>query len=156
MALRLRPIRDDEVAAYVAETRERYAEDMVQSAGVTTEEAREKAERDIAALVPDGRPAVGQYLYAIEDDGQPVGRLWFAERTQGAQTVAWVYEILIDERLRGRGLGRKAMLLLEDEVRKRGLPEIGLNVFGGNEPARSLYQSLGYAEVSVWMSKTLA
>jgi ribosomal protein S18 acetylase RimI-like enzyme len=156
MRVRLRAVRDDEVADFVARTRDGYAEDLERSARVPREEARATAERQLAALVPDGRPAEGQHLFVVEDETRrAVGRLWFAEREQDSRPVAWIYDIAIDEHLRGRGLGRQAMLLLEEEVRKRGLPEIGLNVFGANEPARSLYRSLGYAEVSVWMSKEL-
>jgi len=58
-------------------------------------------------------------------------------------------------RFRGGDVGRQAMLLLEDEARSRGLSRISLNVFGGNEIARSLYRSLGYAENAVWIGKTL-
>jgi ribosomal protein S18 acetylase RimI-like enzyme len=157
MGLRLRPVRDDELADFVRRARDGYAEDIERSARLSAEEAREKADRDIAALVPEGRAGQGQYLFVLEDEatGEAVGRLWFAERPRGARTVAWLYEIAIEEGLRGRGLGRKAMLLLEDEVRRRGLPLVALNVFGGNERARSLYRSLGYVEDSVWMSKEL-
>ena len=61
----------------------------------------------------------------------------------------------IDPDLRGRGLGRRAMELVEREVRARGLERVELNVFGGNAVARSLYRSLGYAERAVIMSKEL-
>ena len=47
------------------------------------------------------------------------------------------------------------MLLLEDEVRARGLSRVALNVFGGNDVARSLYRSVGYSETAVFMSKEL-
>jgi ribosomal protein S18 acetylase RimI-like enzyme len=47
------------------------------------------------------------------------------------------------------------MQVLEDEVRSRGLGRIALNVFGGNDIARSLYRSVGYAETAVFMSKAL-
>jgi hypothetical protein len=47
------------------------------------------------------------------------------------------------------------MLLLEEQVRALGLDQIALNVFGGNEVARSLYRSLDYAETAVWMRKRL-
>jgi ribosomal protein S18 acetylase RimI-like enzyme len=47
------------------------------------------------------------------------------------------------------------MLLLEDEARAKGLDRIILNVYGNNEPARSLYQSLGYDERAVTMAKQL-
>ena len=157
MALRLRPVRDDELAEYVRGARESYALDVEESARLSAQEAGEKADRDIAALVPDGRPGEGQHLLVVEEDetGEAVGRVWFAERRRGARLVAWLYEVSIDERVRGRGYGRQAMLLLEDEARGRGLPLVALNVFGGNERARSLYRSLGYVEDSVWMSKEL-
>ena len=45
------------------------------------------------------------------------------------------------------------MALLEEEARRLGVPRIELNVFGGNEVARSLYRSLGYGEEAVVMSK---
>jgi ribosomal protein S18 acetylase RimI-like enzyme len=48
------------------------------------------------------------------------------------------------------------MDLAEDEARRRGLERIHLNVFAGNTIARSLYESLGYQERSVSMSKGLA
>ena len=50
---------------------------------------------------------------------------------------------------------RGAMELLEEDVRAHGLKRISLNVFGGNDVARGLYRSLGYAERAVFMSKTL-
>jgi hypothetical protein len=47
------------------------------------------------------------------------------------------------------------MLLIEDEARSRGLSQISLTVFGGNDVARSLYRSLSYAETAVFMAKDL-
>jgi hypothetical protein len=47
------------------------------------------------------------------------------------------------------------MQLFEDEARRRGHSQVGLTVLGGNDVARSLYRSLGYAERAVFMSKDL-
>jgi GNAT superfamily N-acetyltransferase len=47
------------------------------------------------------------------------------------------------------------MLLAEEEARRRGIPRLALNVFGGNNVARRLYTSLGYVENAVAMSKAL-
>jgi ribosomal protein S18 acetylase RimI-like enzyme len=47
------------------------------------------------------------------------------------------------------------MLYAEEEARRRGLSSISLNVFGGNEAARTLYRSLGYEELAVLMRKDL-
>jgi ribosomal protein S18 acetylase RimI-like enzyme len=68
---------------------------------------------------------------------------------------AWLFEIVLDEEVRGRGLGREALRLAEAEARSRGMERIALNVFGGNEVARSLYRGEGYAETSVRMAKRL-
>jgi ribosomal protein S18 acetylase RimI-like enzyme len=41
-------------------------------------------------------------------------------------------------------------------VRRAGHRRIALNVFGGNEAARSLYRSLGYHEAAVTMTKDVS
>ncbi len=66
-----------------------------------------------------------------------------------------MYSIEIAPEHRGRGFGRGAMRLFEDEVRRRGLSQANLTVLGGNEVARSLYRSRAYVERAVFMSKDL-
>jgi RimJ/RimL family protein N-acetyltransferase len=158
MSLRLRRLRDDEFDAYVTHGQANYARDMIENAGAPPEQAQAKADADWKQLLSNRLESPDQFLFAVEDveTGERVGDLWFARReTQFEGTVAFVYSIEILERFRGRGYGREAMQLLEDEVRSRGLSRISLNVFGGNEIARSLYRSLGYAEAAVWMAKEL-
>src|SRR5215210_5629381 len=157
MPVRLRAVVDDEVASFLASTRESYERGMVSDAGLGEEEARAKAERDFAALVRDGRPVAGQQLFIIEDaeTSERVGRVWLGERSAGLP-VGYLYDIEIEGRFRGRGLGREALLLVEQEARRRGFVEIRLNVFGGNEVARSLYSSLRYVEFAVAMRKRLS
>jgi len=156
-SVRLRPLREDEWEGFVERSKGGYVEDMVANAGVTPDFARNKADRDFASLLSEGLTTEGHYVFAVEDvdSGEAVGLLWFARRQIDGEEGAFLYDIDLDERVRGQGLGRQAMLLLEEEVRARGLSRIGLNVFGGNEVARGLYRSLGYAETAVWMSKNV-
>jgi RimJ/RimL family protein N-acetyltransferase len=152
MPVGLRELRDDEVPAWLEAARRFYVDDMERHAGLTRAEAEEKATRDHQALFPAGRPKEGQHLFAVEDEGgETIGRLFFATRNSGA----WLYEIELEERVRGRGLGREAMLAFEALARELGADRVTLNVFGGNEVARSLYRSLGYVEESVHMRKRL-
>ncbi|HET7855756.1 MAG TPA: GNAT family N-acetyltransferase [Gaiellaceae bacterium] len=155
MPLRLRPVADDELASFVASTRDGYARSMVNDAGMGEEEADEKAERDFALLVREGRPVAGQQLFILEETetGERLGRIWLGERSPGP--IGFLYDIHIEEGARGRGLGREAMLLVEQEARRRGFVEIRLNVFGGNETARQLYRSLEYVEFAIGMRKRL-
>jgi len=155
--LRLRPIRDDELPAFIEHGKAEYARDMVENAGLSPERAQTKTDHDWGHLLPNGRIPSGHRIYVVEDErGQRVGDLWFAERTTDFDgNFAFVYSIEIAAEFRGRGYGRETMELLEDEVRAAGLERISLNVFGGNEVARSLYRSLGYSETAVMMRKEL-
>ncbi len=81
--------------------------------------------------------------------------LWLAERESGGRQVIFIYDVEIDEAHRGKGYGRAAMELAEEQARALGIGRIELNVFGGNEVARKLYLSLGYVETSVQMGKDL-
>lgn len=89
------------------------------------------------------------------ESDRSIGRVWFAKREIDGVQLAFLFDIHLDEDVRGRGFGRRAMQLLEEEVQARGLQTIALNVFGGNEVARGLYASLGYHETFVWMRKDL-
>jgi ribosomal protein S18 acetylase RimI-like enzyme len=156
MKIKLRPMREHELPAFVAEAKEGYVRDMSENGVLDPEAARAKAEDAFARLLPEGLTSPGQFLFVIEDEGGTAkGALWFAEEERNARPCAFLYDIRIDEPSRGRGIGRLAMQLLEQEVSARGLDAIELNVFAGNGIARSLYRSLGYVEKSVGMRKRL-
>jgi ribosomal protein S18 acetylase RimI-like enzyme len=151
-AIRIRPLRDDEYEAWESAHTIGYAEGMIAFANIPREHAEAKAARDVAAVLPHGVATEGAHLWVVEDErGERVGSVFLGVREGGA----WLYDITIEAAVRGRGFGRAAMLALEAEVEALGFAEIGLNVWGGNETARSLYRSLGYAEVSVGMKKRL-
>ncbi len=132
-----------------------YADGIEAHGGQSHAAAQQKAEADMASVLPAGLDTPGHSIFVIEADGIEVGRLWLAERTSGGRQALFVYDLSIDPEFQGRGHGRAAMLLAEDEARARGLVRIELNVFGGNAVARGLYRSLGYVETSAQMAKEL-
>jgi ribosomal protein S18 acetylase RimI-like enzyme len=152
-ALALRAVQPDEFPAWADASIARYIEDMVANAGLRRADAEAKAARDRATVLPAGVASPGQSIYFIVEPGtgDPIGRLWLGERPP----ALFVYEIWLAESVRGRGLGRQAMLLVEAEARRRGLEFVELNVFGGNARARQLYTSLGYQEVAIYMRKAV-
>ena len=154
-AATLRTMRPDEYPAFLANSKEGYAHDIAVHGGESEEFARRKAEEDHAAILPNGLNTPGHWIFVVEADGQRVGVLRLAERPHGAAKECYVYAIEIDESQRGHGYGRAAMQLAEAEARSHGLHRIALNVFGGNDVARNLYRSLGYAESAVHMAKEL-
>ena len=153
MAITLRPMGEDEFAQWLPKMRVDYARDIASNGGATEDEALRKAIADVERLFPAGQPSADQLVFVIEADGERVGELWLAERETGLGHGLWVYDVHVEDAHRGRGYGKAAMLLAEAEAHRRGLNRIGLNVFGGNEIARNLYRSLGYAENAVFMTK---
>lgn len=152
----LRPMRPDEFATSIAATRAGYARDIEVSGGYPRSMALQRANEDIARILPKGLETAGQLFFVIEHEGLAVGRLWLGERMSGTVRTLFIYEIEVDDGHRGKGLGRAAMLLAEEEAASRGITRIELNVFGGNQVARGLYRSLGYVESAVQMAKELS
>ena len=146
----LRPYPPAELDAMWTESRARYEDDLLENGGLDADEARAKAEHDAAWL-----RGLDTVVLEIEHDGGRVGRvvLWLDAFERPGD--AWLFEIVLDEEVRGRGLGREALRLVEQEARSQGMRRIALNVFAGNEVARSLYRGAGYAETSVHMAKPL-
>lgn len=149
------PVRPRDFDAWQAEVVEAYATDLATNGGLTPVQARRKAESDTASLLPDGVMTPGHVILWLRSGQVRVGRLWLAERTSHGSPILFVYDVAIEPEHRGRGFGRAAMLLAEEIATRHGLEEIGLNVFGGNAVARSLYRSLGYEERAVTMGKHL-
>jgi len=155
MDVKLRPMRNDEFADWLPQMRDDYARSMIEEGGVSPESASQRAAAQTEQLFPGERPSAEQLVFVVEADGEAVGELWLADRDDVLQRCLFVYQIHIAEAHRGRGCGKAAMLLAEEEARRRGIDRLALNVFGRNTVARRLYLSLGYAENAVAMSKSL-
>lgn len=142
-----------ELASWLERAKSVYIAERV-AAGDTLAEATTNADASMERTFPGGSPGAGQLAGWVSHEGLRVGDLWVGPYADDPQRW-WVWNVEIDEAQRGRGLGRKAMVLAEDLARANGANSIGLNVFAQNHVARSLYQSLGYEESSVQMRKTL-
>jgi ribosomal protein S18 acetylase RimI-like enzyme len=155
MDVKLRPMRNDEFADWLPQMRDDYARSMIEEGGVSPESASQRAAAQTEQLFPGERPSAEQLVFVVEADGEAVGELWLADRDDVLQRCLFVYQIHIAEAHRGRGCGKAAMLLAEEEARRRGIDRLALNVFGRNTVARRLYRSLGYDENAIAMSKAL-
>ncbi|MGH8825547.1 MAG: GNAT family N-acetyltransferase [Jiangellaceae bacterium] len=155
--LTLRPMTDDELAAYAKTQEDGYARQMVDFGGMTEAEAVAKASADMERYWPSGRPAEGHHVFAAEVDGEVVGHLWLSGNSPNNDVAGqgWIYDVEVDPAYRGRGLGRELMQAALDQARTLGCTSLALNVFGGNDVAIRLYQSLGFRTTHMQMSKAL-
>jgi ribosomal protein S18 acetylase RimI-like enzyme len=153
--LTLRPVTQAEYDEWQPRQEAGYAQHILDSGSLPPEAAREKARRDTERTFSAGLATPGQHVFRVLAGDDPVGWLWLAVPGPDEPTMAWVYNIQVDEAQRGHGYGRQAMLLAEQEARARGMTSIGLNVHGGNTVAISLYDSLGYTVMAQQMKKLL-
>jgi ribosomal protein S18 acetylase RimI-like enzyme len=85
---------------------------------------------------------------------------WYGE-TAAVSTLphcrrqAGIGGIVVSDRARGQGLGRRLMQELEALVRAQGIKHIRLTVVPSNVPAENLYDSLGFEAFETVMIKTL-
>ncbi len=84
--------------------------------------------------------------FVLEEAG---GRLLGFAFVQRILDEAHLLDIAIDPELRGHGYGRELLRRLMDEVMVEGISIWFLEVRVSNLPAITLYQSLGYNELSI-------
>jgi ribosomal protein S18 acetylase RimI-like enzyme len=151
----LRPMSPEQFEEWQGRSIRSYADDLAKATRWPLEASLNKARKQFAELLPAGMGTDRTWILLIVDEtGVQVGTLWVGPHTERAG-VAFVYEIEIEQERRGLGFGRAAMIAVESLVTGAGETEIGLNVFGFNEPARRLYDSLGYRVVATVMTKTI-
>jgi ribosomal protein S18 acetylase RimI-like enzyme len=146
----------DELAEWLGGQVEAFAAELV-AAGEPADVAADRASRVYADSFPDGRPAERHRVDVGLLDGERIGIVWTGPhpRRPDDTSAAWIFDIEVDAGHRGKGYGRELLAAAEAEVRRDGITELSLNVFGDNEVARGLYKSSGYREVAVIMTKSL-
>jgi ribosomal protein S18 acetylase RimI-like enzyme len=153
--VRLVPMTQEQYVAYRATSDEAYAESIASSGSMPIEDAREKSREDFARLLPDGLGSEGHRFWTAYDADAEVGMLWVHLRPTSEGLTAFGYDFAVREDLRRHGYGRAIMLEAEPVLRDLGVVSIGLNVFGDNLGAQSLYEQMGFETTSIQMRKRL-
>ncbi len=154
MALSLRRMDRSEIEGFIAASTREHVAQRVRSGEDEITATRAAAEQ-LVTLFPDGVSTADHLMFRIENGGVALGSLWMGPADSGEPGMWWIWDIAVDEEQRGRGYGKTAMLLAEDEARAHGASELGLSVFGYNTIARRLYERLGYEAVAIRMTKKL-
>jgi len=156
--LTARRIGPEQYPAWEQESVAGYRQDLIDS-GLGAAEATAKAEHDHQRALPDGPDTPDTVLRQLLDaDGNVLGCLWVALRQNSlpdGRPLAWVMLVEVAPEHRGQGHGRTLMRLAERECLAAGVHDLGLNVFGDNDVAIALYESLGYRVTRRLLSKPL-
>ena len=132
-----------------------YAADNVRAGYWSESEALEKSRAAYERNLPQGLHTENHFLYTVHDGEDGVGMIWIRVDLKSPAKNGFIFELYVDEKFRGKGYGKQAMLLIEEIAREMGLKSIGLHVFAVNTVARNLYESVGYKTTSLNMLKDL-
>ncbi len=155
MTVTLRRMTAEEFGAWKDRSISSFAADLAKATGTPLPAALERAREEFPRLLPDGLDSDRTWLMTVvDDDGTGVGTLWLGRHPARPDT-GYVFDIEIEEAQRSRGFGKAAMTAAEQLLAGAGFRAVALNVFGFNERARGLYDSLGYRVVATTMSKAL-
>ena len=149
------PMTEPEYLAFVSETVPTYAAEKVASGQWSQEESLELAKKSFDDLLPQGLATPDNYLFTVRDSAESVavGMLWIATQDRAGKRIAYVYEVSVKSEHQRKGYASRALLALEDEVRKLGLSGVALHVFGHNVAAHAMYMKLGYQPTNINMYK---
>ncbi|TMH72965.1 MAG: GNAT family N-acetyltransferase [Betaproteobacteria bacterium] len=141
----LRSMTTTEFKRYLRLAVPEYARGHVRAGDFDPKKALAKAKAEYAELLPKGVATPGHYLYtiALAENDKAIGMLWFDFRFR------------LDKAQRGKGLGREALGMLEQQAKILGAVSVGLHVFGDNAAARALYEKCGFRYSSMHMTKDL-
>lgn len=154
-SVRLRPMTQEEYAAWRERSVREYATEIAKSRDLDPESAAAQSAGEFAELLPDGLSSRDMHLWTAVVGDEAVGMGWFELRQRASGVSAWIYDISVDPARRGEGLGRGLLDALHDAARELGATSMALNVFGDNATAIRLYDSLGYTVTAQQMKRDL-
>lgn len=82
----------------------------------------------------------------IQTNGKAVGFFFIK---YGGQKCAWLEDLFIHEKFRGRGIGKKSISLLDDKLESQGVMSIFVDVVPRNIRAIELYQECGFDHLNM-------
>ena len=152
---KLVPMTQAEFDVYIERLITEYAADNVRAGYWTDAEALERSHKQTESLLPQGLQTKDHYLYTLYDGDTAVGVIWLHAEMNRPVKGGFIFDVEIKEEFRGKGYGKQIMSLIEEKARELGLKKMGLHVFGYNNAARKLYESVGYEVSSLNMLKEL-
>lgn len=152
--IELKPMKEKEYQQYYHKLVNRYINELLKSGASDKSNVKEMAKATIERSLSNGYKTKGQYLLNIYKDNKVIGYIWYGDRV-GKEREAFIYDLVICEDYRNKGYGKKTIQLVEKQAKENKYDTISLHVFGDNEVAIKLYNSLDYKPFSIHMSKKL-
>jgi ribosomal protein S18 acetylase RimI-like enzyme len=122
-----------------------YADQKTRAGHWRSEEAIARSREAMKDFLP-GRPPGHGFYQGVDPAGRRVGWVWLGPPPKELRLMnaRWLFQITVEETLRGQGYGRALLAAAEDQAAADGADALYLNVFAWNVAAKALYDSAGY------------
>ena len=153
--LSIREMRSEEYPAFETVAIALHAHDSATAGRIHHHQALKWAKAETKKILSEGIETPNQLFYVIEDDSaQRLGYIWCGP-DPNSKSRMFLYILYITEEHRNRGVGYRALQLLEQELRARGCRSIALHVYAFNQRAVHLHKKLGYSETDLVLRKQI-
>ncbi len=156
--LTLRPMRKDEYSDFLEYFIADYATEIASNYGLEPSAAKERAINEINQDLQQGIDTPGHTLACLVDFEANaecvVGYLWYKVNVKMRELFICDFYVFPAEQ--GKGYGKQALSLLENEAARTGLRQIKLRVAAKNPRAKNLYDACGFQVTGINMSKHIA
>lgn len=150
--VRLEMIQQQDFDRFLEREIRSYAEDHVRNGNWEAEDALERSRKEFEHYLSNGIHTPHQYVWSILNDAdQKIGVLW----VEVTAAKAFIYDFVIDEEFRGKGLGKQALAAMDEKLKSMNVESIALHVFGDNFSAQELYKKMGFVITDMHMMKKL-
>ena len=155
--VKLVPMDEEAFSKYLDWSVRNYAEEKVKAGNWPLKGSLERSRNEFNRLLKDGLRTENNYLYTAMDGDRDVGILWIAimKNDDTPNETIWIYDIKVNEDMRGKGYGYEIMNALEEKAKELKQSTISLHVFGHNTPAIELYKKCGYGITNIVMQKNI-
>ncbi|MEN1969063.1 GNAT family N-acetyltransferase [Lentibacillus sp. N15] len=156
MTVKLLPMNKETFKQYYQHHLKEYANEHVKAGNWEEDEAIKKAQDEFNQLLPEGLATKDHVLFSVLHEEEQIGNLWLHIRIKNQEKQIFIYDIELDEKQRGKGLGKATMEALDDYAKSEGIKQIRLHVFAHNKRAMALYKKMGYEMTDYHMQKRLS
>ena len=154
-------INADEFSVYAKWSVKNYAEHLIKSGDEKFRfKARKAARSEFMDIFPDGADSADNYLYIVKNEaGEKIGVIGYT-KSPFEENSAFVTENIIKEEFRGKGYGKSALILLQEDAKEKGYAKMVLNCFKHTPVSYAMYEKSGFKVIedyggSVIMEKLL-
>lgn len=103
-------------------------------------------ELDRLSVYYDSDPAGRGYFVALDEAGQVIGGVGFAE-FDGIADCAELQKLYLDDAAKGKGCGKALVQLAEDQARAAGYKKLYLETHTNLAVAMKLYEKMGFQQI---------